>query len=320
MGWPAASRPIRRRVPSRRCPASAAATIDVQCWSGSSSRASAHPVKPIQRRRMPPRGWLATGLRREGRPPAGDAGDDGDRDGESWLQEAGNRSPRPRCVIRKRSGLRRGAWFTQRSARRLAFVPPLTAYAEWISPTWLNACGKFPKQRSVLAHLFREKAQIVGMAQRPVYQPDGPVDLVGEGKRLGQPEGAKQERSLVSPQPVAGDVTHDQPALVEQPSLHRFDGRQHLGVARREQTAYRDEEDGCIQFVRPNAWVKAPTSSSHPSSRIAVLILCASWRHSPARSAASRSVASSEARSSATQHSSFDDRKCRGSSRISQIP
>ncbi len=180
---------------------------------------------------------------------------------------------------------------------------------------------EIPQQRTVLPDLLGEQPEVVGMYQHPVYQTNRTVDLVGKCKCLRQPEGAQQERALVSLEPISGEIPHHQPTLVEQPTLHRVDGRQDLGVSRFEKTANRDEEYGCVQFVsserlRESADLLVPPLLEYRGTNSLRLIaplggalggIEVEW---PTRQRG-RGRPSKEA---------LDERKCLGSSRTSQIP
>ena len=68
---------------------------------------------------------------------------------------------------------------------------------------WLKACGKLPSSSPVAGSTSSASSptSLTNAAARS-NTARGPVDLPGQGQRLGQPERAEQERALLAGEPV----------------------------------------------------------------------------------------------------------------------
>ncbi len=202
------------------------------------------------------------------------------------------------------------------------------AQAALISPMWLNACGKLPSSSPVAGSTSSaSRPDVVDVARRPARTPPGPgPGLPGHGERLRQPERAQQEGALRRRRgrrrrPRCGS---GRPARVRRSAAPRW---RRSWPARAGRSAGRNPTIGIIRLeassaAEPKYCVNAPARvvpalAQRRSRRISSRV-----RRQPTRPGRWRRAGrpARSPRSSATQHMTFEYRKCRGSPRTSQMP
>ena len=102
------------------------------------------------------------------------------------------------------------------------------AHAALTSPIWLNAWGKLPSSSPVVGSTSSaSRSTSLTNAIGPLEQGGGLVDLARQGASLGQPEGAQQERPLVTGEAVGSQIAVDETALVGETVLDGVQSGQH---------------------------------------------------------------------------------------------
>ena len=116
---------------------------------------------------------------------------------------------------------------------------------------WLNACGKLPSSSPVAESTSSaEQADVVGVAGGALEHLGAFGDPTGEGERVGEPEGAEQERALLPVEPVhagAGVIAMNQTAGVGELTAHGVDRGQHPWVLSWQEADDGQQQDGGVE-------------------------------------------------------------------------
>ena len=123
----------------------------------------------------------------------------------------------------------------RRDRRSSARITCMTAL---ISARCVNACGKLPRWRPVMrVDLLGVEAERAGVAEQPLAQRPGAVELADLAQRRDQPERADQERALLALQAVVGllgAVAQDEAVLGQLVGDRDHGGADPLVVGRQE--------------------------------------------------------------------------------------